>query len=364
MQSGPQAPIDVEMVDGQAPSEPSPAQPATSHTEQLTNGNADPTIIPTPTTNIEVPVIAAPPTTITPAQVLSAPPAPRPLPRVYEVDLDKMQFKLYDKDSGYLTPSDVLNDLGRIVHNTRIEPCNIDHVLKAHQMYSDFEAIIWEPQFVRDCEQMANRQRARRAGAKGEQEKAGAPKVATPDVASQSQPNGRGSPGAEMQISERGLKRQRGETESSPDPGVGTAEGSFVKRAKLSTPPAQSHGPVPSGPTEPSYGPQGMNLHFSSSSSLPGMQPSAFAGPSHTPPVAHSPVILPDFILNEYDFSTLRSRLEHDTAPLSVEQLEELRAMLLDRVWRRRADWDRSHMLKDMENAVTEYFKRPNVSLM
>ena len=295
---------------------------------------------------------SAPPPTLNPeptAQI--TPTAPRPVPKAYDIDVDKMQFKLYDKENGYLTPSDVLNDLARIVHNTRIEPCNMEHVFKAHQMYSDFEAIIWEPQFLQDCDRMAARVRARRAASKANKaalETNGTEGASTKTGNDSTRINGHTSSIGDAPATERHLKRQRDGVDSSPESGSESPEGSLSKRAKLGE---SSMEAISSTSTQfpPAVTPQTFR---------PATQPSNHISQATQRPI--SPIV-PDFTVNQNLLSNLRDKLEHGTARLTIEQLEELRAICLECVWRWRSDWDRSTMLNEMITSVNQYMLR-NVS--
>lgn len=345
--------MDIEMSEGQPETAPA-VVPQTIVNYALTNGVAEPTQSGVEGGGLEVPIISAAPPALNPdlnpeSTTQTTPTVPRPIPKVYDVDVDKMQFKLYDKENGYLTPSDVLNDLGRIVHNTRIEPCNMEHVFKAHQMYSDFEAIIWEPQFLQDCERMAVRVRARRAAAKAE--KATLEGVPSGGANDPTQVNGHSPATGDGDASptERHLKRQRDDPSPSPKSGAEPLEGSLSKRAKFGENTMELSTSVVS--TNPA--PTAVQHTF-----LPTTQPSDY--PSQAAQRPTSP-ILPDFTINQSLLANLSDNLGRGTAHLTIEQLEELRATCLDCIWRRRGDWDRSTMLSEMITSVSQYMLRPHV---
>jgi hypothetical protein len=50
--------------------------------------------------------------------------------------------------------------------------------------------------------------------------------------------------------------------------------------------------------------------------------------------------------------SSLSTTLTHATASFSVEQLEQLRAACFDKVWRHRADWDRTECMREVRKVV------------
>ena len=63
----------------------------------------------------------------------------------------------------------------------------------------------------------------------------------------------------------------------------------------------------------------------------------------------------PPFLLPQAQFASLTTLVASRTNNLNVEQLEQLRAMLLDAVWRRRADWDRAGMIEEMRGVLEEF---------
>lgn len=342
---------------------PSTAIPPLTTNHSLTNGVAEPAQSSAEGGGLEVPIISAPPPSIPEPTTQTTPAVPRPIPRVYDIDVDKMQFKLYDKESGYLTPSDVLNDLGRIVHNTRIEPCNMEHVFKAHQMYSDFEAIIWEPQFLQDCERMAARVRARRAVAKAETAAAEASKAKGVFLqdGNDTRMNGHSPATCDTQAKERHLKRQRGDTSSVSESENETPGSLLSKRAKLgaSTMEPSQAASVPATPLPTAGAPPPTTAAVGFHPATQRESVSTAQPPNPAPPTERLP--FPDFIVNQSLLANLREKLERDSARLTIEQLEEVRAICLDCIWRRRADWDRSRMLGELIASVGQYMLRPNV---
>ena len=59
--------------------------------------------------------------------------------------------------------------------------------------------------------------------------------------------------------------------------------------------------------------------------------------------------------MDEEHLSELAGALERDTHALSVEQLEQLRASLLNVVWRHRQEWERREMVEEMRGVVREF---------
>lgn len=77
--------------------------------------------------------------------------------------------------------------------------------------------------------------------------------------------------------------------------------------------------------------------------------------PPPPPPPPRTPTPLPDFHLDEGLLSQLQGSLRANTATLNVEQLEQLRATCLAAVWRRRADWDRDTLVRELQDLVSDF---------
>jgi len=68
-----------------------------------------------------------------------------------------------------------------------------------------------------------------------------------------------------------------------------------------------------------------------------------------------TPEPLPVFHVDDLLLSQLREQLIERTGALNVEQLEQLRAMSLDKVWRARMEWDRDDLVKDMQGLLDTF---------
>jgi len=64
---------------------------------------------------------------------------------------------------------------------------------------------------------------------------------------------------------------------------------------------------------------------------------------------------LPQFHIDEMLLSELHQRLAKTTAPLNIEQLEQLRAMCLEIVWRHRMDWERDGVVRELMEQVKRF---------
>jgi hypothetical protein len=114
----------------------------------------------------------------------------------------------------------------------------------------------------------------------------------------------------------------------------------------LSSEPTLPTSRVPSAPSTPT--PQPLQM---SKSPEPEKAPS--------PPVAmvveRPPTPLPDFHVDDELVVELRRCLRDDTADLTVEELEQLRATCLGNVWRHRTEWDRDALVKELLDVTREF---------
>lgn len=74
-------------------------------------------------------------------------------------------------------------------------------------------------------------------------------------------------------------------------------------------------------------------------------------------PPPRTPTPLPDFHVDEDLLTELRDSLRTSTFSLNVEQLEQLRAMCLGAVWRKRAEWDRDGLLRELLDVVRTFVR-------
>ena len=414
-------PVDVEMVDAPKPTDVSNEELGTApvpHINGVVNGDKESSDV----QQIPVASVATPDVPVVATNVPL-----KPLPKVYDIDFDKMQQKLYDK--GYLTPDEFLQDLSRMVHNTRLPVYNLEHAFKAHQMYSEAEAVVWDTQFKLECERMAVREKAKRAAAKAEAMKSAPPQEVQCDQDAANQPllstlhsaraNGEQpetEPNEDPTRLERTLKRQRMEGETTDgmrDSPFDAGNRSPVKRAKLSLEDeTEMSGPSTLIPT--SLGPCAENasakpsVHFlidpqssfdtpvdtrspireqsvpttdlNAGSPFPRIESTVtHAGyfPSHPSTSLHPPLppqlnsvpgVLPvssiptrsptpapqypPFEVSASGLQQLNSALVRETTDLTVEQLEHLRAMCLNCIWRRRGEWNRDQVIQEMLNII------------
>ena len=91
---------------------------------------------------------------------------------------------------------------------------------------------------------------------------------------------------------------------------------------------------------------------------LPAIDPVAtfvVAGPSPPPVDPPTPEPLPDFVLSPHSLASLKTFLCEGTAPLNVDQLEQLRAACYDAIWRGRKEWDRDALVEELTVLSREF---------
>lgn len=115
----------------------------------------------------------------------------------------------------------------------------------------------------------------------------------------------------------------------------------------------------PSGRTSPQKSP-GAALHAPFAIGIPSSSPEMFGQAAPTPSEAEEgAVVLPPplFELPLAALANLERTISERTAAFTVEQLEQLRALLSDAIWRRRADWDRASLVDELGAAVAGFVR-------
>lgn len=72
---------------------------------------------------------------------------------------------------------------------------------------------------------------------------------------------------------------------------------------------------------------------------------------------ARSPTPLPDFHVDEESLLNLEFQLQTRTNQLSVEQLEQLRAMCLSNIWNHRTEWDRDRLVQELLDVLDAFLE-------
>ena len=125
---------------------------------------------------VEPPQINGHPDGQEPVITVEQPPPPKP--RLYDMDLERVHVELYRNK--YLTPSDFLHSIRKIVHNAEV--CAIDDLERLHKaqaMLTATEVSLndFDQAFRLECERMAVRERKRRDDRKKQREKEKAEKA-------------------------------------------------------------------------------------------------------------------------------------------------------------------------------------------
>ncbi|KAF9029830.1 AAA-domain-containing protein [Hymenopellis radicata] len=92
-----------------------------------------------------------------------------------------------------------------------------------------------------------------------------------------------------------------------------------------------------------------------SKSKSPEAPPREPTPPLPPPPPPRTPTPLPDFHVDEGLLSQLQGSLRGNTSSLNVEQLEQLRATCLGAVWRKRSEWDRDTLVRELQDLVGDF---------
>lgn len=240
--------------------------------------------------------------------------------QAHNLDIDIMSIKL--SRHKYLTPSDFLADIGKIEQNAD-KLGDPDRITKIGEMGAHARMHVlqfdpaWEPRF----EAYAERVRQRKAKKQKEKEDAKrlesdeAPAAGTEATAAplEAVADTAGATATEVDTG-NSLKRPRESGEDIDERGEKRPREDIVMEdASISAPiTAEEHiATVP--PPRPTY---------------------------------------PPFVVHSDTLSSLSTTLIHATAAFTVEQLEQLRAACFDKIWRHRADWDRSECMRQVRTVI------------
>lgn len=74
--------------------------------------------------------------------------------------------------------------------------------------------------------------------------------------------------------------------------------------------------------------------------------------------IERTPTPLPDFHVDMDSLALLQHELHKTTEPLNVEQLEQLRATCLARIWHHRSAWNRSPLVQELRTLLREFVEQ------
>lgn len=262
--------------------------------------------------------------------------------QAHNLDIDIVSLKL--SKHKYLTPSDFLADIAKIEENADKlgDPDRIARIgemgAHARMHVMNFDPA-WEPRF----EAYAQRVRDRKAKRQKEKEEAkraelggnggeilAVPASAAGEVAQEAD----GAQGESMISSS--LKR--------PREGEGSAE------AERGDKRPREDDVVMDGSSVPAPPPPATAQEPSQSAITIGTVPTDEAATVPAPRVVHPPFHVP-----AEELEHLSTNLVLGTATFTVEQLEQLRAMCFDKIWRHRADWDRRECVRNVRTALDDF---------
>ncbi|GMK54220.1 hypothetical protein CspeluHIS016_0108060 [Cutaneotrichosporon spelunceum] len=252
----------------------------------------------------------------------------------HDMDLDTVQRKLTRHK--YYTPAEVLEDIALIEENAR-HTSDADRQLKVIEMAGHARIHVqgFDPRWTPEFENLAVRMRARkadRAAAKAASRAATrlgsavsggdaqAPEVVTSEIA---------PPEAVASVTGAAAngKRDREGDEGSEQP---------TKRAREDG--------------------EAMDVDANGTSAVePVVEQVAESTEKPRSPTPEAEVVYPPLIVPADELEKLKHALKHSTDQLNVEELEQLRASLLDRIWRARSEWDRTALLGSMREAVSKF---------
>lgn len=305
------------------------------------------------------------------------------------VDFELMQNKLVDKENGYLTTRAFEKDVERIHENTLRYRGDIG---KSNAMVSECRLNIkdhFQDQQIRmDIERMAAREYARR---EAEKEKSAAKPKSPTNPSNPSSPvrasarrHGKAPEFDMFALAE--LNKKKRTRAGSRDTGDGHTDGeqpdpkrsrvdfdvdmdgpSLNEASSVAESSARASGPGTHAMVMPEGEPLAGQLEEAASINLNNdvpsigsvvdrMETSAQSADAPREQTPEPEVPTPPFVVP--DLTSLQKTLAETTSEFTLEELEQLRAMALGLIWKRRADWDRNDLVRDLQAAVEDYVAR------
>ena len=309
-----------------------PIPPMSQETSQLSSlPVSDQTVT---AVNDDTPAI---PTAEAPAEPAAPTPTAKPVWEAHNLDIDIVSLKL--SKHKYLTPSDFLADISKIESNADKlgDPDRITRIgemgAHARMHVMNFDPA-WEPRF----EAYAQRVRGRKAKRQEEKEErkrleqAGPTVVVDGTTVSGEEPSA-GEGGSLKRPREDGADDEQGDREDKRMRGDVEMDGSSLPLA---------------------------DTNNQSSSDITAVPPISLVSESQRqqkeePTVPPPRLVHPPFVLPDHNLEKLQTALHHATRGFTIENLEQLRAACFDKIWRHRADWDRTDCVKGLQGLVDEF---------
>ncbi|KIR36066.1 ATPase [Cryptococcus deuterogattii MMRL2647] len=251
--------------------------------------------------------------------------------QAHNVDIDTIQRRLIRHK--YYTPEDFLADIRKIEENA-IKVGDPERQAKVVEMGANARLHIsgFDPKWTPEFERYAERMRAKKAARQRKKEQA-------KETAEENEQNLAGSESTNPAAETLGMPDAADTTSKRPREEDDGAEVEFQGREK------RLRDDQPGATEEASVDVPGTLISQSF--------PPNIACDSPQPDY-------PPFILPEEDLQSLQAELEIATADLTVDQLEQLRATLFDKLWADRKEWDRSVTVIKMRQRLQEYIKEVN----
>lgn len=298
----------------------------------------------------------------------AASPAEPVIKKPHYVDFDLIQNKLIESNNGYLSLQSFQRDIERMAENVTMLQDDLDRRAKAHAMVIEAKLLIkdyfQDEQQKLDIEAMAERERVRRRGnkSKGASPTNSAKGTRQSARVSGTQPEYNHRALAELEAANRKRQRERSGSGTSP-----MEDGGAAKRPRIEID-GEVNGPVydpavvvtgdgihvdaaVNGPsTDTAIAAPIVSLlgHISAGSTAEDVQLVSEATPPPTPP----------FILPEAEFHSLTKLVSESSLDFNIEELEQLRALLMQRIWKQRKDWDRSDLIQEMTRVARDFIQQ------
>lgn len=316
---------------------------------------------------------------------------------IWTMTLEKMQKRLYY--NGYLTCKDFMDDLSKIVSNAE-EASEVDEerLTRAQQLRNVANILIdqyVDVAFRVECERMSERMLKREEESKLAEERARAEASAAASAAAAAAATTAAAPSepssavVNLNVAGESHADKKRSATSGNEAGSSLEEEEARKRARISEREendlsmdlgdeqaallAQGIGPSPeltrgaqmqaqTQPINSSHGfPQYSSaLHHEDKTAI-AQQPylNGIASPivhaPDTPPLARPKAApLPPFKVDRQKLDELFGYMLNRTSSFNIEQLEQLRASCFDIIWKRRAEWDRCGLVKELKKLTDE----------
>lgn len=285
----------------------------------------------------------------------------------HDVDLDTLHRRLHRHK--YCTPGDFLEDLAKIEENASR---SIDPVTQAKiaemSSYVRLHVAEFDPKWTPEFERLKERVRTFKEEKKRKQQEL-ASEAAKASAATDPPPE---ADGTDVNGNKR-AREDEGVTDGERDGKRAREDAMDVDPQTTFTPtvtqqsvePNTHNTPDVTAPV-PQYASSSTISAFTAATTQPESQTAGEGNdnitsfteiPSVPEPRPAPPPEYPPFIVPQDELNAFEAALKHDTADLSVDELEQLRAGCYDKLWRRRGEWDRSGVIAECMDWMKEFIE-------